>query len=151
MKRISYRSLLVLAAVLFACKQKENNSPKTLASESDLELKRGELIACGPPSKEFGTVSFASACNASMQKDFDLGIAMLHSFEYDESEKAFAKVIDADPNCPMAYWGVAMSNFHQVWPSPPTPEELSKGSKAVEKAKALAKDSGIVRDYINTI
>ena len=153
MKRLSYPSLLVLAALFFlsACKQKENNSPQAIASESDMELKRGELIACGPPSKEFGTVSFASACNASMQKDFDLGIAMLHSFEYDESEKAFAKVIDADPNCPMAYWGVAMSNFHQVWPSPPTPEELSKGSKAVEKAKALVKDSGIVRDYINTI
>lgn len=132
-----------------SCKQKDKNTTKTLVS--DLDLKRGNIVSCGPPSGEFGTVHFASACNNKVQKDFDLGIAMLHSFEYDESEKAFAKVIDADPNCPMAYWGVAMSNFHQVWPSPPTAEELEKGSKAVEKARTLEGGTGIIADYINTI
>lgn len=150
MKKISYHAGLILMASLFgwSCKQKDKSPSKTLVS--GMELKRGDLVTCGPPSQEFGSVHFASSCKSELQKDFDLGVAMLHSFEYDESEKAFAKVIDADPNCAMAYWGVAMSNFHQVWPSPPTAEELEKGSKAVEKARSLAPGS-IGSDYINTI
>jgi hypothetical protein len=69
------------------------------------------LISCGPSGKEFGTVNFSTFCTPAAQKNFDQGIAMLHSFEYDEAEKAFAQVLDLDSNCAMAYWGVAMSNF----------------------------------------
>jgi tetratricopeptide (TPR) repeat protein len=152
MKTNSYPHCLLLCSVFVllqtACKQKPTTEVK--AGVSGMDLKRGGIVACGPADKEFGSVQFASSCSAATQKDFNLGIAMLHSFEYDESEKAFARVIDADPNCAMAYWGVAMSNFHQVWPSPPTPEELAKGSKAVEKARSLSPGS-ISSDYINTI
>src|SRR5262245_61107617 len=124
-------SIAVIAMLVgLSCKSK-NGADNNPISNSDLSLKHGAVIVCGPASKEFGTVNFSVACNAVIQKDFNLGIAMLHSFEYDEAEKAFARVLDGDPACAMAYWGVAMSNFHQVWPSPPTPEELSKGSKAV--------------------
>ncbi|HUR65714.1 MAG TPA: hypothetical protein VMZ03_05130 [Chitinophagaceae bacterium] len=149
----SYRCLLLIAAaislLLSACKEKEKTAAVSIAP-ADIDLKRGALIACGPADKEYGSVNFASSCSEATQKDFNLGIAMLHSFEYDEAEKAFAKVIDADPNCAMAYWGVAMSNFHQVWPSPPTDHELAKGSNAVEKARSLASGS-VNMDYINTI
>ena len=140
----------MVAVFLSSCKSKSNNVTQTVA-DNKLELKRGDLIVCGPSSKEFGTVDFSISCIRSAQKDFNMGIAMLHSFEYDEAEKAFAKVLDVDSNCAMAYWGVAMSNFHQVWPSPPTPEELNKGSRAVEKARALAEGSSIMMDYINSI
>jgi len=50
------------------------------------------------------------SCNKETQQAFNLAIALLYSFEYKESEKAFAKVIDADPECAMAYWGVARFN-----------------------------------------
>jgi hypothetical protein len=139
---------LIILTILFSCKQKPTQLSQVT---NDLDLKRGAMIACGPPNKEFGTVDFASSCSSSTQKDFTLGVAMLHSFEYEESEKAFVRVLDIDSNCAMAYWGVAMSNFHQVWPSPPTPEELEKGSKAVQRAKSLSRQQGISSDYINTI
>jgi len=74
---------------------------------------------------------------------------MLHSFQYTEAEKAFVKVIDADPNCPMAYWGVAMSIYHAAW-FPPTEKDLIKGSKIMDVAKDLAMDDK-QRDYINAI
>ena len=63
----------------------------------------------------------------------------------------FAKVIEEEPTCAMAYWGVAMSNYHQVWPSPPTEAELEKGTKAILIAQALKNKSKQETDYINAI
>jgi hypothetical protein len=65
--------------------------------------------------------------------------------------KVFAKIIDEEPGCAMAYWGVAMSNYHQVWPSPPTQAELEKGNKAIAIAQSLTQKSERETDYINAI
>jgi tetratricopeptide (TPR) repeat protein len=129
---LSVLSLAILA--IPACK--EENKTALVASEQILNLKTGDIVSCGPPEKEFGTVGFATACSEKSKKNFDLGIALLHSFEYDESEKAFAKVINEDGNCAMAFWGVAMSNYHPLW-APPTQAELEKGAKAIEIAQGI--------------
>ncbi|MFL5810157.1 MAG: hypothetical protein ACJ749_11590, partial [Flavisolibacter sp.] len=62
----------------------------------------------------------------------------------------FAKVIEEEPACAMAYWGVAMSNFHPLW-TPPLEEELKKGSKAIEIAQSIAGKSKREEGYINAI
>ncbi len=142
--------LLLLISVLLmsqqSCKQKNNAPSKDLISE--INFKRGQLISCGAD-KQFGTIEFETSCNGSVKKDFNLAVKLLHSFEYDEAEKAFAKVIDEEPNCAMAYWGIAMSNFHALW-APPTEAELKKGAKAIQIAQSLKKS---IRegDYINAI
>ena len=87
-----------------SCNSKTSSPSKDAINQ--LNLKRGEIISCGPPSAEFGTVNFDMACDNSAKHDFNLAVEMLHSFEYDEAEKAFAKVIEESPNCAMAYWGV---------------------------------------------
>src|SRR5688572_11931790 len=83
-----------------SCKEKTKS---LVASESidAINLKRGDVIACGPGDKEFGSVGFETTCTGDVKKDFDLGLALLHSFEYDEAEKVFAKVIDQEPECAM--------------------------------------------------
>lgn len=63
---------------------------------------------------DLGTVHFAVSCNADAQAQFDHALALLHSFWYAEAEKAFHSVADMDPQCAMAYWGVAMSNYHPI-------------------------------------
>src|SRR5690606_8783051 len=105
-------------------------------------------IQCGPSEQQFGKVEFEIACSGSVKDDFELGVALLHSFEYLEAEKVFARVIDNDPGCPMAYWGVAMSNFHLLW-SPPTGEELRKGHKAITIAREIGSDDERQTAYIN--
>jgi hypothetical protein len=126
---------------------------KILAEEriDAIDLKRGEVVLCGPPDKQFGSVEFETSCSKKVKKDFNLAVALLHSFEYDEAEKVFAKIIDEEPECAMAYWGVDMCNYHQVWPSPPTPAELEKGNKAISIAQALTQKSKRETDYINAI
>ena len=82
--------------------------------------------------EKLGTVNFTTSCSPKAQKQFNHAVAWLHSFEYEEAEKAFTEVAATDPQCGMAYWGIAMSNYHPLW-VPPTPAELKKGWSAVEK------------------
>jgi len=81
---------------------------------------------------------------------FNQAMALLHSFEYDEAEKLFAGIITREPGCAMAYWGVAMSNFHPLW-APPTPAELKKGSRALGIAVGIRKVTPRERDYIHAL
>lgn len=103
---------------------------------SALDLKRGALISCSSANQQFGSLAFNITGTPAVQAAFTLGLKLLHSFEYDEAEKVFAGIIDEQPTCAMAYWGVAMSNFHPLW-TPPSAPELTKGSKAIAIAQTL--------------
>ncbi|MEO6723314.1 MAG: tetratricopeptide repeat protein [Ferruginibacter sp.] len=115
-----------------------------------IDLKRGNVIVCGAPDKQFGAVAFDMSGSEKIKENFNLAIALLHSFEYDEAEKVFAKVIDAEPDCAMAYWGVAMSNFHPLW-TPPTEAELKKGARAIEVAQSIQQKTKRETGYIDAI
>src|SRR5688572_11746817 len=134
--------------LFFSC----NDINKTESSAiTSLDLKRGEIVSCGPQDGEsFGTVVFNASVPPALRNDFNTGIALLHSFEYDESEKMFAKVIDKAPDCAMAYWGVAMSNFHPLW-APPSEADLQKGSQAIQIARSIKNKTKRESDYIEAI
>ncbi|HUS12271.1 MAG TPA: hypothetical protein VMZ30_17525 [Pyrinomonadaceae bacterium] len=102
------------------------------------------------PSEKLGQVNFTVSCNPRVQKQFNRAVAWLHSFEYEEAEKAFTEVTVTDPRCAMGYWGIAMSNYHSIW-APPTVAELQKGTTALEKAKAAGARSQRERDFIAAI
>lgn len=99
------------------------------------------------PSEKLGRVNFVVSCTPAAQKQFNRAVAWLHSFEYEEAEKAFNEVAATDPRCGMAYWGVAMSNYHPLWAAP-TAAELQRGWAAVEKAKLTGARTQRERDYI---
>jgi hypothetical protein len=133
---------------IFACGG--NDSKPSKEQITQLDLKRGTLISCGSPGKEFGTVDFEMSCDEKVKTDFNLAIELLHSFEYDESEKVFAKIIDEAPECAMAYWGVAMCSYHPLW-EPPSEADLKKGAEAITIAKSINKKSEKESAYINAI
>lgn len=106
--------------------------------------------------EQLGTVAFPVSCNAAAGAAFERGVALLHSFQYDDAEKAFADAAAADPGCAMAHWGTAMSLYHPVWaaanPSAaPTPAELKKGAEAVEKARAAGAKTDREKDYVAAV
>lgn len=100
-----------------------------------------------PPPEKLGTVTFATSCAQSVAHDFERAVALLHSFAYTASEKAFRDVAIADPSCAMAHWGVAMSYFHQLW-SPPGAVELGKGHAEIAQAMQLKVRSERERQFI---
>lgn len=100
--------------------------------------------------EELGDVHFAISCKPEVQADFDRAVALLHSFWYAESEKAFQAIAAKDPECGMAYWGVAMSNYHPLW-APPTPAELERGKAAAQKAGAVGAKTDREKEWIAAI
>jgi tetratricopeptide (TPR) repeat protein len=100
---------------------------------------------------QLGTVHFPVSCSAAVQKPFERGVALLHSFWYEEAEKHFLQVAKDDARCGMAHWGVAMSLWHQLW-NDPDAKVISRGLKEVKAAKKGAQKS-TPREiaYINAI
>ena len=135
---------LIFFISIVSCKDK---TPKPSPALASLDLLRGELILCA--GDQFGDVSFALSCNYDMRKTFDLAVSLLHSFEYEEAEKAFVQVLDADPNCAMAYWGVAMSISHSLWYQSDN-SYLEKGSKLLEIANKIPTGDR-EKDYLDAI
>ena len=101
-------------------------------------------------SEKLGRVNFTISCTPAARKQFNRAVAWLHSFEYEEAEKAFGEVAATDPRCGMAHWGVAMTNYHALWAAP-TAAELKRGLAAVEKAKLTGARTQRERDYIAAI
>jgi hypothetical protein len=101
--------------------------------------------------ERLGTVSFPVSCNDAAKSSFGRAVALLHSFWYEEAEKAFLDTAKADPKCGMAWWGVAMSNYHQVWPTPYSPAELARGVRAAARASAIGAETDRERVYIEAI
>ena len=104
----------------------------------------------GHDPSELGRVNFKVTCSPAAQKQFNRAVAWLHSFEYEEAEKAFNEVTVTDPRCGMAYWGIAMSQYHPLW-APPTAAQLQTAWSAVEKAKLAGARTQRERDYIAAI
>jgi hypothetical protein len=139
---------LMFTTLLFACR--ERPKPMLAKEISAINLKTGNVVLCGPDDKDLGKVSFIISGDDSTINHFNFGIALLHSFEYDEAEKVFAQIIHRDPHCAMAYWGVAMANYHPLWTPPETPE-LIKGAKALAIARSIEPKTPREADYINAL
>ena len=85
---------------------------------------------------QVGTVHFPSSCASTVQKPIERGVAMLHSFWYEEAEKEFQQIEKDDPQCAIAHWGVAMSLWHQLWNRPDKPT-LARGLAELKGAHKL--------------
>ena len=103
----------------------------------------------GDPGK-LGKVNFPVTCDPAVQPQFNSAVAMLHSFWYEKASDTFAAVGEKDPACGMAYWGMAMTHYHQIWEAP-GPADLKAGVEAVEKAKSAGAKTQRERDYMAAI
>src|ERR1700723_3714326 len=96
---------------------------------------------------QLGTVHFPVSCTAEAQKSFEKGVALLHSFWYEEAEKTFIEAQKQDPKCAMAHWGVAMSLWHQLWDWPQE-DVIARGAAEWRKAQKQKAKTERERDYI---
>jgi hypothetical protein len=101
-------------------------------------------------SEKLGRVNFPVSCKPAARAQFNRATALLHSFWYAEASETYAGVAKTDPDCAMAYWGMAMSLFHPVW-APATAEELQRGQAAVEKGKSIGGKTQREKDYLAAI
>jgi tetratricopeptide (TPR) repeat protein len=100
--------------------------------------------------EKLGTVDFPVSCAPSQQTAFNRGVALLHDFWYDKAEQQFQAIAAADPTCAIAYWGEAMSLWHQIWERP-NDEVLQRGLGLVQKGQKLEPKTQRERDYLNAL
>jgi len=97
-----------------------------------------------------GTVDFKVSGAPEVRSEFIRGVALLHSFFYEEARRIFTEVAARDPNCAMAHWGIAMTWWHPIW-TPPTSDEMRAGKTAIEKAMAMKAGTGLERGFITAL
>src|SRR5215831_16309444 len=97
-----------------------------------------------------GKVTFPVTCATDVQSDFARGVALLHSFFYEEARRVFTSVAERDPKCAMAQWGIAMTWWHPIW-TPPTPDAMRAGKAAIEKAMAMNAATDRERGFITAL
>ncbi len=102
------------------------------------------------PSEQLGKVSFPISCAPGSQAAFERGVALLHSFGYEEAEEQFTEITKSDPACAMAHWGIGMSLFHQIWERPED-STLQRGHQELEKAQNIGAKTERERGYISAL
>ena len=98
-----------------------------------------------------GTVDFRTSCGASQKENFNSAVAMLHSFWFTESRKAFESVLQKDPNCAIAYWGVALTHWGNPFSGLRTADVIAAGRKAIDQAKSARTATPREREYIDAV
>src|SRR5215207_11239568 len=110
----------------------------------------GRAIGQDETDQRFGTVHFETSCNEAAQRRFDRGMRYQHSFWYQSSKEIFEDALKADPECAIAYWGIALSLLYNPHSPPPAPS-LPAGLAAIEKGKAVGAKTPRERDYLEAL
>jgi tetratricopeptide (TPR) repeat protein len=128
------RVLLVLASAVSASVLAHGDDPKASA--------QGEKL---------GRVLFKTSCAPEAQKQFERALAMLHSFYFPETVKAFTAIPETDPSCAIAYWGIAVSTRPNPLVGPFDAATLKRGLDAVEKGQAIGAKTERERDWLAAV
>src|ERR1700757_649043 len=103
-------------------------------------------LATATWAQELGRVHFQTSCTPQAQEKFDRGLALVHSFFYPDSVQAFTEAAAADPQCAIAYWGIAISHRPNPLILPLTAAALKNGLEAAEKGKTIGAKTERERD-----
>jgi hypothetical protein len=101
--------------------------------------------------EKFGDVSFPISCSAAAQAQFNRAIAMVHSFFFPETVKAFTALAAQEPSCAMAHWGIAISQRPNPLVAPFPVELMKKGWEAIEAGRAAGAKTQREKDWIEAL
>ncbi len=107
---------------------------------ADEDHKHGDL-----DEQQLGTVRFPTSCAPTVQKDFERGVALLHSFAFETAETTFRHVGQDDPTCAMAHWGIAKT--FSRW-GIPNSNQLKQGWEEIKIARSLHAKTLRERAYV---
>ena len=129
-----HQRVALLAAILTTLAQ-----PARLnAQEHDHQHQIGQL----------GRVVFPVSCTPQARQRFEHAMAVLHSFWWEEGDRAFGQVLEADSSCAMAYWGKALNAWGNPFAGGPTGDALTKGAEAARHASSLPAGTARERGFI---
>src|SRR5918993_5708701 len=122
--------------------------PSLLVLALAIPAAAGQHEHSGAPPERLGTVHFATSCRADVQPAFDRAVALLHSFWFSGAREAFSGVLEKDPGCAIANWGVALSHFGNPFGVNRSPEALGAARAAITAGLAAKPKTPRERDYL---
>src|SRR5712691_150855 len=142
----SFIGQLIAPGPMLSCEvgfHRQEEIMKKTSSKAIVGIAMVASLTWGPPAigqgaaeQELGTVHFVTSCNEPAQQHFDRAMRYQHSFWYRKSREAFEQVLQADPQCAIAHWGIALSLlFNPHIPPPKDKHALSLA--ALQKGPAL--------------
>lgn len=102
----------------------------------------------GIPPEKLGEVNFPVSCNDAAQTEFNRAMALFYSFWFDPAKKSFSKVLEHDPECGMAHWGIAIMSMGNPFAWPPNQNAMKAGAAAMAEAQRVGAKSERERDYV---
>jgi tetratricopeptide (TPR) repeat protein len=98
-----------------------------------------------------GSVAFSTSCSPPVQPQFNRAVALMHSFQFGAAIQAFHSVLEADPKCAIAEWGIALSSWGNPFAGFKTPAQVKQGLLAVEEGRAIATGTERERAYLDAV
>src|SRR5271170_6729440 len=98
--------------------------------------------------ENYGQVHFPISCSAQAQQQFEKALAMLHSFHFPATGRAFTAIATAEPDCAMAWWGIAISQRLNPLVQPFPPDALRR---AIQKARAAPQRTAREHDWVEAM
>ena len=111
----------------------------------------GATAVVSDDAQPLGVVVFPNACAPDAQEALTRGLALLHHMTYLQAEAAFRAALEADPDCAIAYWGVAMTFVHPLWPDVVPADRLEAGRELLDTASGAAHSSDREAGYIEAL
>jgi tetratricopeptide (TPR) repeat protein len=105
----------------------------------------------GQQDEKLGKLSFPTSCDPKVQAELERGVAMLHSYWFLIARRTFEGVLQQDPSCAIAYWGVAMDYLNNTLLGPPPRADAEAGWAALERARAIGAKTPRERDFIEAL
>lgn len=149
--RLLFAAAFVVAGVA-ACSSPEPTQPssQTTAEQPSQQEQPAREDQPASVAADLGRVEIESSCARDAQSHIEIGTAQLHHMWYEKARESFQEAADADDDCAMAYWGLAMTYYTPLW-AKPTPEDLQKGARAAERAVELGGETEREQAYIDAI
>jgi hypothetical protein len=107
--------------------------------------------ALGQQDEKLGKLSFPTSCDPKVQAEFERGVAMIHSYWFLIARRTFEGVLREDPNCAMAYWGIALDLLNNSLAVVPPRADAEAAWTALEKARAVGAKTQRERDWIEAL
>jgi len=101
--------------------------------------------------EKLGTLSFPTSCDPKVQAEFERGVAMIHSYWFLVARKVFEGVLQQDPGCAIAYWGIAMDQLGNSLVGPPPRAQAEAAWAALEKAHEIGAKTERERGWIDAL
>ena len=124
---------------------------KLVTATISLLLLSNLSLAQQKPHEQLGTVSFPTSCDRKVQPQFDRAVAMLHSFWFQQGEKAFREILESDPSCAIANWGIAAILIGNTFAGNASAQDAQKAREAIQRGRLTGAKTERERYYIEAI